>query len=500
MMSKKKSLAALSFLLLSGCAVGPDYVRPTSDAGATFKEAAVAPQAGWKLATPNDDAPRPDWWRNFRDPVLDNLQERAVGANQTLRAAEANYRAATALTDQARSSLFPTVTGSFDASRSGSFAKSNSAVVLPNGTTSSAGNGSNRTSYRASLNANWDIDLWGRIRRSIEAQDESALASAADLANARLSIQSQLASTYVQLRFQDELQRLLDMEVEAFTRSLQITQNQYGVGLVAKSDVDQASSQLEQTRASQIAVKRTRQQLEHAIALLVGTAPADFTLTPGPLELHLPTVPVALPSSLLERRPDVASAERRVASANANIGVQIAAWFPDLSLSGSYGVSGSPIDKLFRASNAAWTAGASLAQTIFDAGAREARVEQARAQYESTVASYRQTVLTALADVEDQLVALETLERQAQAQAVALRAARDAEKSILDQYRVGRVAYTNVVQAQASALQAEQTSISVRQSQLLAAVALIQALGGGWDGTVAGAVVQPEAAKAASVR
>lgn len=486
----KKSFAALSLLLLSSCAVGPDYERPSTEVGASFKEAAdtaASAQAGWKLATPADDVPRGTWWQGFRDPVLDALQEQLLGANQTLRASEANYRQATALTNQARSSLFPQITGSIDASRGGTFDRP--------GTTTGV---SNRTSYRAALNGNWDIDLWGRIRRSIEAQDESALASAADLANARLSLQAQLATTYVQLRFQDELQRLLDAEVDAFTRSLQITQNQYEVGLVAKSDVDQATSQLEQTRASQIAVKRTRQQLEHAIAVLVGRAPSDFTLKPGPLEVHLPVIPVALPSSLLERRPDVAASERRVASANANIGVQIAAWFPDLSLSGSYGVNGSPIDKLFRASNAAWSAGAGLAETIFDAGARSARVDQARAAHEAAVANYRLTVLNALADVEDQLVALETLERQSRAQAVALRAARDAEKALLDQYRVGRVAYTSVVQAQTAALQAEQSAIQVRQNQLVAAVALVQALGGGWDGTAAGEVVQPGARPAAA--
>ncbi|WP_420243006.1 efflux transporter outer membrane subunit [Roseiterribacter gracilis] len=485
-MTKRGAYAALLIGLLSSCAVGPDYVRPTTDIPASFKE-----QAGWKVAAPNDAAPRGAWWQDFNDPTLDNLQDRLLQTNQSLRVAEANYRQATALTDQAQSQLFPTVGASFDATRSGT---ANSA---PTGAPS---NSTARTSYRANATANWDIDLWGRIRRSIEAQDESALASAADLANARLSLQAQLASAYVQLRFQDEFQRLLDTTVEAYARSLQITQNQYNVGLVARSDVDQAETQLAQTQAQAIANQRSRAQLEHAIAVLVGTAPADFTLKPTTMTLRMPPIPMALPSTLLERRPDVASAERRVASANAEIGVAIAAWFPDLSLSGSYGVSGSPISKLFRASNVAWSAGASVAETIFDAGARSARIDQARAAYDGTVAQYRLTVLGALAQVEDQLVALDTLKRQGEAQAIALRAARSAEQSIIDQYRAGRVAYTSVVQAQAQALQAEQSSITVRQNQLLAAVVLIQALGGGWDGTSAGAVVQPAAKTDASAR
>ncbi|MDB5364803.1 MAG: hypothetical protein JWM77_730 [Rhodospirillales bacterium] len=486
-MSKKSSAALLS-LLLASCTVGPDYVRPTTDIPAAFKE-----QAGWKPANPADSAPRGEWWRAFHDSTLDNLQVRLLDANQSLRVAEANYRQATALTDQARAQLFPTLGASFDATRSGTFDRGNAAPSnLPAGTNVSSGGGT-RTNYSASLNASWDIDLWGRIRRTIESQNESALASAADLANARLSLQAQLASAYVQLRFEDELQRLLDATVEAFTRALKITQNQYGAGFAMRSDVDQAQTQLEQTRAQAIAVRSSRQQFEHAIAVLVGTPPANFDLAPGRLALSLPQVPMALPSTLLERRPDVASSERLVASANAQIGVAIAAWFPDLSLSGSYGVSGSPIGKLFRASNAAWSAGASVAETIFDAGARSARVEQTRAAYDGTVAQYRQTVLTALSQVEDQLVALDTLERQGKAQAAALSAARSAEQSILDQYRAGRVAYTSVVQAQTAALSAEQSSLAVHQNQLLAAVTLIQALGGGWDGTAAGAVVQPAA-------
>jgi NodT family efflux transporter outer membrane factor (OMF) lipoprotein len=466
----------LATSVLASCAVGPDYVRPTTDVPAAFKE-----QAGWKPANPADEAPRGEWWKSFGDPTLNNLQERLLDANQSLRAAEANYRQATALVDQAESQLFPTVGATFSATRSGNFANSG---AVPSGPV---------TNYRAVLTGSWNIDLWGGIRRSIEAQDENALASAANLANARLSLQAQLAATYVQLRFQDELQRLLNATVDAYARSLEITRNQYQVGLAAKSDVDQATSQLENTRAQAIAVKRTRQQFEHAVAVLVGTAPADFTLQPASLALHVPAIPREVPSTLLERRPDVAASERSVASANANIGVAVAAWFPDLSLSGSYGFSGSPIEKLFRASNAAWSAGASVAETIFDAGARAARVDQARATYDATVAQYRLTVLTALSQVEDQLVALETLDRQLVAQQRALRAARDAEQSILDQYRVGRVAYTDVVQAQTTRLQAEQSVLTVQQNQLTAAVSLIQALGGGWDGTVNGTVVQPAA-------
>jgi NodT family efflux transporter outer membrane factor (OMF) lipoprotein len=323
--------------------------------------------------------------------------------------------------------------------------------------------------------------VWGRIRRTVEGDVASAQASAADLANATLSYQAQLATTYFELRVQDELKYLLDETVVAYTEALQIAQNKYKAGIVSKADVAEAQSQLKNTQAAAANAGMVRAQLEHAVAVLTGAPPVDVSITAIRYNVQTPDIPIELPSTLLERRPDVAAAERRAAAANAQIGVAISAFFPDLTLSGSYGASSSSLDTLFNASSRIWTVGPQMALTLFDAGANAARVRQARAGYDQEVALYRQTVLTALQQVEDQLVALTSLSNQAAFQNDAVAAATEAEKITLNQYRAGTAAFTDVITAQAAALNSRQAALTVRRSQIVASVALIQSLGGGWS-------------------
>jgi NodT family efflux transporter outer membrane factor (OMF) lipoprotein len=330
-------------------------------------------------------------------------------------------------------------------------------------------------------NASWDIDIWGKIRRTIESDAANAQASEADLAAARLSAQAALATDYIALRVADEQRQLLDKTVDGYKRSLEITENQYHVGVVAKADVITAQTQLGGAQSQQIAIGVTRATLEHAIAVLVGKAPADFSLPPAALGTIVPVIPAGVPSSLLERRPDVAAAERRMASANAQVGVAIAAYFPDLTLSGTYGFASNVVSGLVHASNNFWSVGGALNETLLDFGARPAQVRQARAAYDATVANYRQTVLTAFQQVEDELATLRILEQQVAVQEETVKSADLSVQLTLNQYRAGTVAYTAVVTAQAIALGDAQTLLTIRQNRLVASVALIQALGGGWD-------------------
>jgi NodT family efflux transporter outer membrane factor (OMF) lipoprotein len=327
----------------------------------------------------------------------------------------------------------------------------------------------------------WDIDIWGKIRRTIESDVANAQASEADLAAARLSTQAALATDYIELRVADEQRQLFDKTVEGYKRSLEITQNQYHVGVVAKADVITAQTQLEGAQSQQIAIGVTRATLEHAIAVLIGKAPADFSLPPATLGATVPVIPTGVPSSLLERRPDVAAAERRMAAANAQIGVAIAAYFPDLTLTGTYGFASHVVSGLVSAPNNFWSVGAAASDTLLDFGARPAQVRQVRAAYDGTVANYRQTVLTAFQQVEDELSTLRILEQQVEVQEQTVQSANLAVQLTLNQYRAGTVAYTAVVTAQAIALGDAQTLLGIRQSRLVASVALIQALGGGWD-------------------
>ncbi len=447
---------------LAACAVGPNYKRPTAPVPSSFKEI-----NGWKPGQPQQAASGAAWWTIYQDPLLDGLEKQIDVSNQTLKASEAAYRQASALVSEARAAFFPTVGVDASALRTGTGG-------------GKSGRASITSQFSATGSLSWEIDVWGRIRRQVEASYASAQASAADLAAARLSAQSALATDYLELRIADELRRLLDETADADQKSLEITQNRYAQGTSAKSDVAQALAQVEGVRAQLINVGVQRAQLEHAVAVLIGKPPADVSIEPTPLNVPVPVVPPDVPSTLLERRPDIASSERAVASANAQIGVAISAYYPSITLSASYGLASSALENLFRASNAVWSVGPQLAETVFDAGLRSAQVAAARASYDQTVANYRQTVLAAFQQVEDQLAALRILERQAEVQDRAVKASAEAEELILNQYKAGTVAYTNVITAQTVLLGDKQAALSILQSRLVASVVLIEALGGGW--------------------
>ena len=469
--------------LLASCAVGPNYHRPSAPVPQNFKEA-----EGWKPADPREAASGSDWWTVFNDPVLNDLEKQIDISNQTLKASEAAWREARALVSSARAQYFPTIgvtaAGSRNSARStvstggqagsGGGAVANSPTARPFNT------------FEAAANATWDIDIWGKIRRTVESQVANAQASEADLAAARLSAQATLAIDYADLRVADETQKLLNETVEAFGRSLQITQNQYKVGVVAKADVITAQTQYEGAKSNALAIGVTRATLEHAIAVLVGKAPADFSLPPAEFGATIPVAPAGVPSSLLERNPTIAAAERSMAAANAQIGVAIAAYFPDLTLSGSYGFAADAVSGLFRAPNAVWSFGGNATETLLDFGARSAQVRQTRAAYDAAVANYRQAVLTAFEQVEDQLATLRILEQQYAVQDTTVKSANEAVRLILNEYKAGTVAYTAVVTVQAIALSDAQQLLQIRQSRLNASVTLIQALGGGWDAATLG--------------
>jgi NodT family efflux transporter outer membrane factor (OMF) lipoprotein len=470
------ALAAVG-LVLSGCAVGPNYVRPSATASGIATPPAFKEADGWKQAEPSEAVSRQDWWKVFGDPVLDDLEAKVLVSNQNLAQAEASYRQAAALLDQQRATLFPTVnlTGSGTDSKSAS------------GFTSSTGFASPASkpvqTYSTRLGLSWDLDLWGRIRRTIEAARATAQASAGDLANATLSAQTLLAADYFQLREADEEKRLIDQTVKGYADSLRIAQNRYDVGVGARSDVLTAQTQLASAQAQAVDLVRTRAQLEHAIAVLAGEPPANLTLQLAAWNPAVPAVPVTMPSTLLERRPDIAAAERRVKAANAQIGVQTAAYFPDLAVSGQYGFTSTVLSNLFNATSNTWSLGATATQTVLDWGATRARVRQARAAYDASVANYRQTVLTAFQQVEDNIAALRVLEAEYNLDAESSRNADEAEKIVNNQYQAGQVDFTSVVVAQNTAFSARRTALQAARNRLVAMVDLVQALGGGWNQT-----------------
>ena len=460
-------LPTLAVACLAACTLGPDYKRPPAPVPANYKE------DGWKLGEPQDAINRGAWWSIYNDAVLDGLERQIDISNQNLKAAEAAYRQAKAVVSEARAGYFPTVTATGSATR----------AAVGNGGfgTVRAGSNGSRTQYDLTAAATWDLDVWGRIRRTVESDVASAQASAGDLASARLSAQALLATDYFGLRAADEQKRILDASVKAFAQALQITRNQYQVGVAGASDVAQAKTQLENTQAQSIAVGVQRANFEHAIAVLTGKPPADFALEPAPMPKRVPVVPPGMPSALLERRPDIATAERQMAAANAQIGVAEAAFYPDITLSASYGYDAFNLGKLLETANRVWSVGPQLAQIVFDGGLRSAQLEAVRATYDQTVANYRQTVLTGFQQVEDELAALRVLAQQAEVQEAALRDAREAERIILNQYLAGTVAYTNVITVQTTRLGIEETLLTVLQNRLAASVALVQALGGGWE-------------------
>ncbi|MGI4946422.1 MAG: efflux transporter outer membrane subunit [Janthinobacterium lividum] len=471
-------------LALTGCMVGPDYHRPDA-VGVTsgFKE---APQ-GWTVAQPQDATEKGAWWAIYHDPLLDRLERQVVISNQNVQAYEANYRQAKATVDIARSALFPTVSGSASDTRSSRGFSSGSTTSLGTtgvgtGTTTGTTSGSQTyTTYSLQVSATWDLDVWGRIRRQVESNVAAAQVSAADLVNATLSAQALLATDYFELRTQDALNQLLTDTVKAYADTLRITQNQYNAGVANPSDVAAAQTQLDTARASLVSVGVLRAQYEHAIAVLTGAAPADLTIDPGRLAVDVPVAPGVVPSVLLQRRPDIAAAERVMQQQNALIGVQVAAYYPDISLSALYGYSGNPIGSLIQAANRVWSLGANATEILFEGGLRSAEVRAARALYDSSVATYRQTVLTAFQQVEDNLSGLRILEQQAGATANAVRSAQRSVQIALNTYRAGTAPYTAVVTQQTALLGNQETALSVQQQRLVASVALVQALGGGFQ-------------------
>ncbi len=440
---------------LSGCAaVGPNFERPAAIVSLQYKEI-----AGWKIASPRPSEPKGDWWSVFDDAELSRLESAVVVSNQTVLADEANYREALALINEARAGLYPTINGTASATRS------------------SPGT----TLFTAEGTGLWTLDVWGLVRREIEAQQAGAQGVAANLANALLAAQSQLATAYVTLRQADALETLLTRTVVDYKHSLQITQNQYNAGTAAKSDVITAQTQVLNAQASLIAAGVSRAQSEHAIAVLMGRPPAELSIPHGALSTAVPSIPVRLPSSLLERRPDVASAEETMREANAQIGVAFAGYFPSFSLSGSFGYSGNPFGaSQFGPTNPVWSIGASLAQPLFNGGLTGAQVEAARATYKSDVAIYRQTVLTAIQQVEDNLAGIRILSREAKVQTENVRISRQATQIALNEYQAGTQAYTTVVTAEEQQLAVEELLLSTQAQIQTDAVNLIVALGGGW--------------------
>ncbi|WP_417221141.1 efflux transporter outer membrane subunit [Achromobacter spanius] len=470
-----RSAATLALCaLLGACAVGPDYQRPELDVGASYKEAQGQQQVeGWKPAQPRDEADRGKWWLVYGDDTLNALVERLNTSNQTIAQAEANYRQALGLVRAARAGFYPTVGASAGMSRAGAGTGSSSST-----------NGSNVSNqYSVTGSVSWEVDVWGRVRRSTESSEASAAASLADLGATRLSAQAALVQTYFQLRVLDEQKRLLDATVAAYERSLKLTQNRYEVGVAGQADVAVARTQVESTRAQSIDLDWQRGQYEHAIAVLMGQAPSHFSLAPSVFTLQLPQIPVGLPSELLERRPDIAAAERRAAAANAQIGVAQAAWFPSLILSADGGFRNGQFADLLTAPARFWSLGPALALTIFDGGARAAQVEQARASYDSQAAAYRQAALVGLREVEDYLIQLRVMEQEQIVQRRALESARESLRLIQNQYQAGLVDYLSVAVVDATALNSERNALSLLGTRLVASVNLIVALGGGWEGT-----------------
>lgn len=458
-------------MLPAACTLGPNYARPAVEAPAAYKEA-----QGWKPAQPRDNEPRGNWWSVFNDPQLDALASQVEVSNQTIKAAEARVREARALTQQAQAALFPIVTANASATRSGGRGGNGSNVDNAGGQ-----GGGPRNNFNVALDVNWELDLWGRVRRTIEAGEATAQASVADLEAAKLSAQAQLAEDYFLLRVQDAQIRLLNDTVDAYQKSLKLTQNQYAVGVAARADVAQAETQLKSTQAQALDAGVQRAQLEHAIAVLLGKPPADFSIAAEAVATTFPPIPPGLPSELLERRPDIAAAERRAAAANAQVGVAEAAFFPSLTLSATGGFQSSVLSQLFSLPSRYWSLGPALAQTIFDAGLRRAQTAQAMATYDENVASYRQTVLAGFQEVEDNLAALRILEQEALVQDEAVKSARESLTITLNQYRAGTANYLAVVVAQATALSNERAALAILARRQTASVTLIKALGGGWD-------------------
>jgi len=476
-------LGVVSVLLLPGCVVGPKYVRPSVQTPSAYKETVTPDVTGgatWQQAQPSDNANRGDWWKTFNDPQLNELEEKASASNQNIAAAAASFLAARALVREARSQYFPTVTtnpsisnerpspAQFGGVRAGT-SLNTQLTVRP------------FTDFSLPFDASWEPDLWGRVRNSVRANAFAAQASAADLENVRLSEQAELAADYYELRAQDSLKQVLDSTVAAYQDTFDLTQSLYRSGLDSDEAVAQAEAQLKAAQAQDTNLGILRAQYEHAIAVLTGQPASAFSIPASPLGGNRPAIPVGVPSDLLQRRPDIAAAERAVAEANAQIGVAKSAYFPGVLLSATGGFGNSTISSWFTWPSRFWSVGPSLAETVFDAGLRKATVEQYRATYDQTVANYRQTVLTAFQEVEDNLAALRILSDDIQQQDAAVEAATRSFREATVRYKAGLDPYLNVISAQTILLNDEQTAVNFRMQQMVASVQLIKALGGEWN-------------------
>ena len=474
----RRVLPLLILATAAGCqylSVGPVYHRPSLEVPESYQEA-----KDWKPAEPQDTKPRGNWWDLYDDPDLDALMRQVAVSNQNVRLAAARYDQAVALLGNARSGYFPTITADVSSTRS-----QNALTVGGGGTAttsaSAAGGSGTRTQDRVSATMNWELDVWGRIRRTVESNRESAQASAGDLAAALLSAQATLAQSYFQLRVTDLDLALLERSMDGYQKALEVTQNRYQAGVAQRSDVTQAQTQLENARAQWLDLGITRATLGHAIAVLIGKPPAALSIERKDQTPAIPAIPLTLPSQLLERRPDIAAAERRTAAANAQIGIARAAWFPALSLGATGGYASNSFSKLFEVPNRFWSLGPDLAGTLIDFGARHYQVRAAIANYDQNVASYRQTVLSAFQDVEDNLATLAVLARESIAERAAADAAAETLAIAQNQYKAGTVDYLNVVSAQNASLAAERAWRDITNRSLAASVGLLKALGGGWS-------------------
>jgi NodT family efflux transporter outer membrane factor (OMF) lipoprotein len=463
-------LVSCTLALLAGCSVGPRYARPTAPAAPQYKET----PPNWKTAQPSDQAAKGKWWEVFQDAQLNALEEQINVSNQTLKAAEAQFDQARQLVRVNRASYYPTITAGVAASRV------RASTARPNGQFISA---NPYTDLLLPVDLSYEVDVWGRVRHTVQAARATAQATAADLETVNLSLHAELAADYFQLRTLDAEAELLDSTVESYARALELTLSRYKGGVASQVDVAQAQTQLETTRAQAVDVRVERAQLEHAIAVLTGRAPANFSLPPSPLNDVPPVVPLGLPSDLLERRPDIAAEERRMAAANEQIGIATAAYYPTISLSAAGGFEGNSITNWFVAPGGFVSAGASAVETIFDAGRRRALTDQARFAYDQSVANYRQTVLTAFQEVEDNLAALRLLESESATQQAAVAAAQRSLALSNNRYKGGVASYLEVTTAQSAALADERTLVEIAGRRMSASVLLIKAVGGGWNVT-----------------
>src|SRR5262245_59539876 len=472
-------------IVAAGCMVGPNYKRPPIAGMPAFKE---APPAGWKEAEPNEGMLRGRWWEIYNDPRLNDLVSKVELSNQNVIAAMARYRVAVDQVQIARAALFPTVgtspsvvvTRGSSLSSRGQLSSGSSSSSTSNGTGGSSGSGAN-VNYAMPFDISYQADIWGNIRRSVTASKDTAQASAADLENAKLTFQAQLAQIYFQLHGLDADAALLRRNVIVFEQSLQLTQERFNAGVASGADVAQAKTQLETTRAQLVDVGVGRAQFEHAIAVLIGETPAMVSIPEEILNRPPPQIPLGLPSTLIERRPDVAATERAIAAANEQIGISKAAFFPMLTLSGTGGFVSTSLATLFSVPSLFWAVGPQLAATLFEGGLRKGQLNLSKDAYDESVAIYRQTVLTAFQQVEDQLSSLRILEQEQSVQEEARKAAQEAVDIAMAQYRAGTADYLAVIVLQAALLQAERQLIDILTRRLTASVLLIEALGGGWD-------------------